>query len=341
MTLRSIVRLRVASPLTTKPRSLLRHQPRYRPHDRRASFNSGQALPCCLDNFRRCRGIDSISDRSFGLVKAGWKQYSEERYEQAWQSFKDFLRPSSIPFHQASLKDVMDYLAHLFDRKLSWNTIGIHRSAISMTLAPINGVLVGEHPIVKRLMGGVFNKRPPRPEAPALWDPLKVLSVFQDWPVVLPLSSLMRKGAFLMAIVTAKRAHELASLLSDANHFRWEGDAIRFTPSHLTKTDRPGHLCSPFYVKPWKEDLSVCPVETVRLILQERDRLRLSHNAIFFSWMHPHDQLDAAAAVFNIVSFKLASRRLPVPPDQSQLPPRWPVACLLVMFCVSVTGATP
>jgi hypothetical protein len=36
-------------------------------------------------------------------------------------------------------------------------------------------------------------------------------------------------------------------------------------------------------------------VETVRLILQERDGLRLSHNAIFFSWMHPHDQLDAAA----------------------------------------------
>jgi hypothetical protein len=39
--------------------------------------------------------------------------HSEERYERMWQSFKDFLRPSSIPFHQASLKDVMDYLAHL------------------------------------------------------------------------------------------------------------------------------------------------------------------------------------------------------------------------------------
>jgi hypothetical protein len=79
---------------------------------------------------------------------------------------------------------------------------------------------------------------------------LKVFSVFQHWPVDLPLSSLMRKGAFLMAIAIAKRAHELASLLSDANHFRWEGDAIRFTPTRLTKTDRPGHLCPPFYVKP-------------------------------------------------------------------------------------------
>jgi hypothetical protein len=115
---------------------------------------------------------------------------------------------------------------------------------------------------------------------------LKVFSVFQHWPVNLSLSSLMQKGAFLMAIVTAKRAHELASLLSDANHF---------TPTCLTKTDRPGHLCPPFYVKAWKKDLSICPVETVCLILQERDRLHLKHNAIFFSWMHPHDQLDAAA----------------------------------------------
>jgi hypothetical protein len=132
---------------------------------------SSLALPCRLDDFRRCMGINSISDRSFHLVKAGWRKSTEERYERAWQSFKDFLRPSFIPFHQASLKDVTDYLAHLYDRKISWSTICIHRSAISMTLAPIDGVPVGEHPIVKRLMDGVFNERPPRQKAPTLWDP--------------------------------------------------------------------------------------------------------------------------------------------------------------------------
>jgi hypothetical protein len=36
-------------------------------------------------------------------------------------------------------------------------------------------------------------------------------------------------------------------------------------------------------------------VETVRLILLEKDCLSLQHNAIFFSWTHPHKQLDAAA----------------------------------------------
>jgi hypothetical protein len=114
----------------------------------------------------------------------------------------------------------MDYLTHLYDRRLSWSTIGIHRSAISMTMAPIDGVKVGNHPLVKRLMSGVFNERAPRQAAPALWDPLKVLSIFQHCPVNLFLSSLMRKGAFLMALATAKRASELIALLSDDNHFR-------------------------------------------------------------------------------------------------------------------------
>jgi hypothetical protein len=189
----------------------------------------------------------------------------------------------------------MDYLTHLYDRKLSWSTICIHRSAILMTLAPIDGGRVRDHPLIKRLMSGVFNERPPRWDAPTLWDPLKVFSVFQHWPVDLPLSSLMHKGAFFLAIVTAKRASELVSLLSDANHFQWEGENIRFTPSRLTKTDRPGHLSPPFYVKPWKEDLCICPVETVRLILLECNRLCLQHVAIFFSWTHLHKQLDAAA----------------------------------------------
>jgi hypothetical protein len=98
-----------------------------------------------------------------------------------------------------------------------------------------------------------------------------------------------------MALTTAKRAAELVALLCDDTHFRWEGDLIRFVPSRLTKTVCPGHLAPPFYVKSWKEDLCVCLVETIRLILKERDRLHFQHSAVFFSWTFPHKPLDAAA----------------------------------------------
>jgi hypothetical protein len=125
---------------------------------------------------------------------------------------------------------VLDYLTHLFDSGMSWSTMAIHKSTISMTMAPVDGVNIGDHPLVKRLMRGVFKERSSRRANPAPWDPLKVLDVFKHWPVDLPLSKLMRKGAFLMALTTAKRASQLVALSCDDIHFRWEGDYARFVP---------------------------------------------------------------------------------------------------------------
>jgi hypothetical protein len=78
------------------------------------------------------------------------------------------------------------------------------------------------------LIDGVFDESPPWREVPSPWDPFGVLSVFLLWPVGLLLSGLMWKGALLMAIVSAKRAPDPASLLSGTIHFRLEVDVIRF-----------------------------------------------------------------------------------------------------------------
>jgi hypothetical protein len=55
---------------------------------------------------------------------------------------------------------VLNYLTHLFDNGMSWSTIAIHNSTISLTMAPVDGVNIGDHPLVKRLMRGVFKERP-------------------------------------------------------------------------------------------------------------------------------------------------------------------------------------
>ena len=107
-----------------------------------------------------------------------------------------------------------------------------------------------------------------------------------------------------MALATARRASDLMALLCVDAHIRREDWILRFIPSDLTKTDRPGRLTPPFCVKPWKDDLCVCPVESVRLILKERDWLRLQLGAFFFRWSFPHQPSDAAAlvAALNVAS---------------------------------------
>jgi hypothetical protein len=67
--------------------------------------------------------------------------------------------------------DVMNYLTLLHKRKLSYSTINLHRSAISMTLANVDEAPLGSHPLNTRLVKGVFTKRPPICKVASVWDP--------------------------------------------------------------------------------------------------------------------------------------------------------------------------
>jgi hypothetical protein len=104
----------------------------------------------------------------------------------------------------------------------------------------------------------------------------------------------MRKGSFLMALTTAKRAAELVALLCDDTHFWCEGELIALF--HRASPRRTVQVILPLpSTSNHGRRICVCPVETIRLILKERDRLRLQHSAVFFSWTFPHKPLDAAA----------------------------------------------
>ena len=112
------------------------------------------------------------------------------------------------------------------------------------------------------------------------------------WSLPLQLHQLMRKTAFLIAIVSARRPSEVSALRCDPNHLILGDDFIRFIPARLSKTDRQSHLGPPIVIKPWKEDRSICPVDAVRHILSERRRLEISHSQLFFDWNAPFEPMD-------------------------------------------------
>jgi hypothetical protein len=87
-------------------------------------------------------------------------------------------------------------------------------------------------------------------------------------------------------------AQELFVLFSDNVHLQFQGVLLRITPSRLSKTDRPGHVGKPYFIRPWAEDLSICPVNTVRLILEKKMHLHVRHNFLFFHWTPPYNPMD-------------------------------------------------
>ena len=70
---------------------------------------------------------------------------------------------------------ILLYLSDLYEKGLQYGTINSHRSAISMTHLSIDNVRVGAHPLVSRLMKGIFNLRPAVPKYLKTWDVSVVL----------------------------------------------------------------------------------------------------------------------------------------------------------------------
>jgi hypothetical protein len=138
------------------------------------------------------------------------------------------------------VKHILNYIAHLHNLGLSYRTINLHTSTISMTLPYVNGAAVGTHPLVSRMCKGSFTKRPP---------PLKVPSVFMHWTLRLSYAELMRKCAFIFAILSGRRLSELFRFKCDVNHLQISNDFVQLMPVSLSKTE-PGASVLPFSSDP-------------------------------------------------------------------------------------------
>ena len=95
---------------------------------------------------------------------------TERAYRSAWQQWTSWCSQREIAPLCPSLGKVLDFLTKLFYRGRQNRTLSGYRSALSMTLSPINGVLVGQHPLVSRLLKGAYHSWPPQPRYRFTWD---------------------------------------------------------------------------------------------------------------------------------------------------------------------------
>ena len=63
----------------------------------------------------------------------------------------------------------------LFNSGLTYCTLITARSALSLILPSIDGIPVGQHPLVIRFPKGVFESRPAMPRYTVVWDVNQVL----------------------------------------------------------------------------------------------------------------------------------------------------------------------
>ena len=151
------------------------------------------------------------------------------------------MRRSADPF-STTLKNVLQFLTDLHASGKSYSTVNIHRSMLSKTLDPVDGVAIGEHPLVVRLMRGCYHQNPPQPRYSEIWDPEKVSSFIGSLGENrnLTLKVLTSKLVTLIALATWMRVVEVTAISFQSIIFTKNG--VKFSLDRLRKTQRCGPL---------------------------------------------------------------------------------------------------
>ena len=169
-----------------------------------------------------------------------------------------------------SVVNIIQFLVDQFDTGLQYRTMNTLRSAISTAHPDIEGSPVGSHPLVSRLLRGMFNSHPPVPRYSCSWDVRTVVEFLTNHK-----SSTLefaKKAATLLALINADRCSDLAVL--DQDHVRWIPDGVEFTVTRLTQRRSAGHPRPPKEVcyAGFPDNSEGCPVTVLRLYIQETTR---------------------------------------------------------------------
>ena len=166
-----------------------------------------------------------------------------------------------------------------------------YRSELSAFHIPIDAV--GTHPLVLRLLQGMFNQRPPQPRHESTWNVNVVLAFLAKLPdnKDLSLVDLTSKLMMLMALANADRASDLNSL--DTHYMQYTQTGVTFKIPGLTKIRRSGPPIAAFHLI-LESNTFLCPVSTLKPYMEatKETRQETKHVALFLSVKKPHNPVS-------------------------------------------------
>ncbi|XP_067030849.1 uncharacterized protein [Acropora muricata] len=263
------------------------------PVGRAPNSASGGFSSCIRDNLQ----VRGISPRAASYVLRSWRPGTEKQYLAAWKCFCCWCDRKQINLLQADLGTVCDFLTEQFeDSKKSYSTVNSYGSALSSMLLPVDGYSVGEHPIIARLLKGMFHIRPPEPRYSFAWD-VNVLLTFLESRFPLSISELTQltlKTAALLALVSAQKSQTLSALSMDFINSTATG--TQFVVNSLLKSSRPGKSSLMVSLPAFPENEKLCAHSTLLHYVARTASIRQSLNSsqVFVSYGEPYNVVSSA-----------------------------------------------
>ena len=127
-----------------------------------------------------------LSEGASRLLESSWRSKTKSTYESLFKRWNNWCQERSRDPIRGPVTDILNFLAELFEQGFQYRSLNAYRSAISSVHEKIDGIEVGKHPLVSRMLKGVFNERPPRPKYESVWKVDQVLTMFRKMVAQLP-----------------------------------------------------------------------------------------------------------------------------------------------------------
>lgn len=251
-----------------------------------------------LQDLREKLKNDGFNNEALDLIMGSWRPATSRLYDRFIEKWKMYALNHNIDPCNPAINNVANFLAGLFGDGMSYSSLNSARSALSAFLPFINGVAVGSHPTISRLMKGVFNKRPCLPKYSETWDVSVVLNFLSSLPCSEDLSFKLLTFRFVMllCILTGQRGQALFLLKTSDIHINKDLTKCVITYSELHKSSKPGSHTKPAEIDMYPYDKKLCVVDHCRLYLEKTADLRKGNldDKLFISLQRPHHSIARA-----------------------------------------------
>ena len=263
------------------------------------SQGSGKPKSPCLAPRAQTIREQGFSSPVASRIEAPQRRSTRTVYEAKWALFVRWCETSPVDFRNPSIKQIADFLLHLFQEKnLQPRTIDGYRSAIADKLGNTS-VNVGKDDNLTRLLDSFHRDRPKGRRGVPAWNLSLVLHQLTKAPFEplrkASLKHLTFKTVFLLALASGKRRSEIHAWLNKniRHQADWSKVSLYPSPSFLAKNHlaKEGPECvapvvipalAPTLDKSLKEDRSLCPVRALRL--DKTQDLRTGKELVFVSF---------------------------------------------------------
>ena len=180
--------------------------------------------------FRRSLSDKGLPNEVEELLSASWRKGTHKNYDSAWRKWEQWCLNNHVSPISASIKDILSFLATQFHSGHSYRSLNVYRSTISFVHPKIDGYSIGSHPLVCRLLKGVFNKRPPLPKYQMTWSAEVVITYLKSLGPnsSLSLKLLTHKLTVLLVLTTGSKSSDLSLLSVEGCTFVTEGVRCHF-----------------------------------------------------------------------------------------------------------------